>query len=219
MKYFFVLVLATWVATTREMMRLQAELPDMRSKDLATKLQHDVRMFRSQRDFYLVGFSTLLLLVISRLYSTFKEVNLLSATKEALKRQADQAVTAFRSLQEEKELLEKGGAKQTEGDKGDKEAEKQATKKDTKTEDKGAKTESGEATTIAALEEELKEMKLKMEAAEVDKVAACRDAAETKQHAAQLGTKIETLLREKESLQNKLADFELLLGDQVKKSK
>eukprot|EP00965_Chrysotila_dentata_P176714 5836410-Pleurochrysis_carterae.AAC.1 len=76
-------------------------------------------------------------------------------------------------------------------------AENWATKKDTKTEDKGAKTESGEATTIAALEEELKEMKLKMEAAEVDKVAACRDAAETKQHAAQLGTKIETLLREK----------------------
>merc|ERR1712176_469139 len=59
------------------------------------------------RTFSELGVSGLMLLVIGRLYSFVKEVNLLSASKEALKRQADQAVVAFKGVQDENELLKK----------------------------------------------------------------------------------------------------------------
>lgn len=72
--YFFSLVIATWLFSTREMLRLQGEYADKRSGDIGQKLLHEVLMFRAQRDFYLSGFAGLLLLVLRRIYLLVKEV-------------------------------------------------------------------------------------------------------------------------------------------------
>jgi hypothetical protein len=72
--YFFAMVLATWLFSTREMLRLQGGYIDKKSGDIGQKLLHEVLMFRAQRDFYLSGFAGLLLLVLRRIYLLVKEV-------------------------------------------------------------------------------------------------------------------------------------------------
>ena len=52
LSYFFGMVALTWLFTTREMLRLQGEYDEMKMHtDLGQKLQHESRMFRSQRNF------------------------------------------------------------------------------------------------------------------------------------------------------------------------
>ena len=55
--YSAVLVLAMWVATTREMMKYRVQYTTLRLEtvDLAQKLQVEVMLFRSERNFYLAG--------------------------------------------------------------------------------------------------------------------------------------------------------------------
>jgi len=108
--WFFALVVANWLHSTREMLRLNGEYTDKKAGDIGQKLMHEVMMFRSQRDFYLAGFTALLLLVLRRIYLLVKEVHTLKASSTALKRQAEQAAAAYTSQLDEIEKLKKGAA-------------------------------------------------------------------------------------------------------------
>ena len=55
--------------------------------------------------------ATLLLFVVQRLFSLLKEVNQLTASKEALTRQAEGAAKAYKAMSEECDQLKKAGGK------------------------------------------------------------------------------------------------------------
>lgn len=61
-------------------------------------MQHSMRLFRSQRNFYISGFSIFLVLVIRRLIVLISTQATLLAQSEASMRQAQSATTAARSL-------------------------------------------------------------------------------------------------------------------------
>eukprot|EP00316_Scyphosphaera_apsteinii_P000176 CAMPEP_0119311010 /NCGR_PEP_ID=MMETSP1333-20130426/21198_1 /TAXON_ID=418940 /ORGANISM="Scyphosphaera apsteinii, Strain RCC1455" /LENGTH=257 /DNA_ID=CAMNT_0007315291 /DNA_START=36 /DNA_END=809 /DNA_ORIENTATION=- len=194
--YFFVLVTLTWLFTTVEMIRLGRVNDTDFARDYATKLLDESRMFRTQRDFYLVGFSALLIPVISRLYKLFKEVNQLQANKEALQKQAEQAVAAFKNLQSENEDLDKKLKKVTPG------------------------VEAKEAIAEAdSVPDEVKALQERIKEAEGERDQANKNAEALKKQAAGLTAEYARITKEKESLENKLADFEDLMGDALKKSK
>lgn len=62
------------------------------------ELQHSMRLFRAQRNFYISGFSIFLTLVIRRLVILISAQAQLLAQSEASMRQAQSATTAARSL-------------------------------------------------------------------------------------------------------------------------
>lgn len=62
------------------------------------ELQHSMRLFRAQRNFYISGFSIFLTLVIRRLVILISAQAQLLAQSEASMRQAQSASTAARSL-------------------------------------------------------------------------------------------------------------------------
>lgn len=62
------------------------------------ELQHSMRLFRAQRNFYISGFSIFLTLVIRRLVILISSQAQLLAQSEASMRQAQSATTAARSL-------------------------------------------------------------------------------------------------------------------------
>lgn len=62
------------------------------------ELQHSMRLFRAQRNFYIAGFSIFLTLVIRRLVILISTQAQLLAQSEASLRQAQSATTAARSL-------------------------------------------------------------------------------------------------------------------------
>jgi len=196
--WFGTLVGLSFLFTTREMLKLQEEYHDAKEyHDLGQKLQHESRMFRAQRNFYLTGFCLVLLVVIGRVYTLLKQVNKLEATTEALRKQAEGAAAAYKAMSAEAEEA-KQSAK----------AAKPASSP--KAEAKGA--QGGEAADQAALQKRLAE-------AEAARDAALRGAEALKKQAEGLSTEYARLQREKESLENKLADFDLVMGAEVKKSK
>lgn len=193
--YFSVLVGLSFLFTTRDMLKLQNEYHEARGGDLAQKLQHESRMFRAQRNFYLTGFCMVLLLVIGRVYELLKKVNKLEATSEALRKQAEGAAAAYKAQVQELDEAKKK-AKATEPKAGE-----------------GAKDGSGPAEAdVGALQARLAE-------AEAARDAALKGAEALKKQAEGLSTEYARLQREKESLENKLADFEMVMGDEVKKAK
>jgi len=211
-KYFFFGLLAFWASTTRDMVKMQSEHSDHEFTDLSVKLEFEVRMFRTQRDFYLIGFSALLLLVIGRFYSVFKEVNSLAATKEALKRQADQAVAAFKGLQEENESLKKSS--------GASAAPKETPETDT-ADAAGAEGKDVEEAVaeVAKLKSDKEALERMVEAARAERDSGVKQAEAVKKQAEGLSNEYMRLQAENESLKNKLADYDDLMGDAVKKSK
>lgn len=62
------------------------------------EMQHSMRLFRAQRNFYISGFSIFLVLVIRRLVTLISSQATLLAQSEASMRQAQSATTAARSL-------------------------------------------------------------------------------------------------------------------------
>ena len=129
--WFGTLVGLSFLFTTREMLKLQEEYHDAKEyHDLGQKLQedpnpnpnpnpdpnpspspspspnpmqHESRMFRAQRNFYLTGFCLVLLVVIGRVYTLLKQVNKLEATTEALRKQAEGAAAAYKAMSAEAE--------------------------------------------------------------------------------------------------------------------
>lgn len=65
---------------------------------LNVEMQHSMRLFRAQRNFYISGFSIFLTLVIRRLVTLISQQATLLAQSEASMRQAESASTAARSL-------------------------------------------------------------------------------------------------------------------------
>lgn len=84
------------------------------SEHLNVELQHSMRLFRAQRNFYISGFSIFLTLVIRRLVILISSQAQLLAQSEASMRQAQSATTAARSLLSQQKSDEKSG-----GDKKD----------------------------------------------------------------------------------------------------
>ncbi|XP_055321613.1 B-cell receptor-associated protein 31 isoform X2 [Sitodiplosis mosellana] len=68
------------------------------TEHLNVELQHSMRLFRAQRNFYISGFSIFLTLVIRRLVILISSQAQLLAQSEASMRQAQSATTAARSL-------------------------------------------------------------------------------------------------------------------------
>lgn len=61
-------------------------------------MQHSMRLFRAQRNFYISGFSIFLILVIRRLVILISQQAVLLAQSEASLRQAQSASSAARTL-------------------------------------------------------------------------------------------------------------------------
>lgn len=205
-KYIALSIVLGWLYTTREMFKYEAALREATSKpgiELATQLQHESRLFLAQRDFYLSGFCALLLLVGYRLFLLVKELNQLSATQSALKRQAEGAAAGFKAASEEKERLQRALDEAADSLGGSVSVSSGGDAADELELARG---------TIAELRERTKKL-----LEERDQAAAAGEAM--KRQAEGLSTEYGRLMREKESLENKLADFELVCGDEVKKSK
>lgn len=76
-------------------------------------MQHSMRLFRAQRNFYISGFSIFLTLVIRRLVILISQQAHLLAQSEASMRQAQSATSAARSLLTQQKGAE-GDAKKVE---------------------------------------------------------------------------------------------------------
>lgn len=82
------------------------------TENLNVELQHSMRLFRAQRNFYISGFSIFLTLVIRRLVTLISSQAQLLAQSEASMRQAQSATTAARSLlSQQKDDKSSGDAK------------------------------------------------------------------------------------------------------------
>lgn len=74
-------------------------------------MQHSMRLFRAQRNFYISGFSIFLTLVIRRLVILISAQAQLLAQSEASMRQAQSATTAARSLLDQQKTDDKSAKK------------------------------------------------------------------------------------------------------------
>lgn len=86
---------------------------------LNLELQHSMRLFRAQRNFYISGFSIFLTLVIRRLVILISSQAQLLAQSEASMRQAQSATTAARTLLSNQKTDEKSAIAKTEDKKSD----------------------------------------------------------------------------------------------------
>lgn len=92
----------------REMKKYSSEDPSPEAQ-IQVGLQHNMRLFRAQRNFYISGFSIFLTLVIRRLVTLLSAQATLTAQTEASLRQAQSATTAARSLlTQQKQQTEEG---------------------------------------------------------------------------------------------------------------
>lgn len=198
--YFAVVVLAMWAATIRDLYRYSEQYNEVKvaNVELANKLQVEVGYFRSQRNFYLSGFSLLLLLVIYRIYGQLKELNRLEATSTALKKQADGAMGAYKALQAEKDELQQKLQKAADADPD--------------------ATSSG-APSGASSGGEVERLRAQNDKLAAERTKAEKEAEALKRQSEGLAKEYDRLTAENKGLQNKLADFELVMGDAAKKSK
>jgi len=201
-----VIVLAMWMGTIGGMMKHRAKYNSLNlaTVDFAQKLSVEVDLFRAQRNFYLSGACCLLLLIIYRIYVQLKELHKFEGSSYALKKQAEGAKAAYESMSAENaELKAKLKAQK-----------KEATQESS--EDASAATTSAAGEADDSELEELREQNKKLAAG---RAAAEKDVEALKKQAENLSTEYARLTREKESLENKLADFEMLMGDANKKEK
>lgn len=167
-------------------------------------VRHESSLHRAQRNALCTGTICLLIFVIHRLHALLKEVNQLSATREALAKQAEGAAAAYKAACEERDAA-RGGAERKESEK--KEAA-DAARERSEAEDE---LESAKQT-IATLRERNSTLL-------GEKEKAAKDVEALTKQAKGLSDEYARLLMQKESLENKLADYELVFGDDVKKAK
>jgi len=205
-KYVALALTAAWLYSLREVMNTQSRL-DVAEASAAETLRLEGLLHKAQRNTLLCGAAALLLLVCGRLFSLLKEVNQLTATKEALAKQAEGASAAFKVASDERDAL----------------------KAQLKSDDvpvPSGKAAASEPSSTTEAEDELERSKetISKLRERTSTLIAEKDAAEKsvealKKQAAGLSAEYARVLAQKESLENKLADFELVLGDEVKKSK
>ncbi|XP_055707389.1 B-cell receptor-associated protein 31 [Phlebotomus papatasi] len=110
--YFYLLlaVLVVFLIEAVREMRKYSHTDPAQEAHLNVGMQHSMRLFRAQRNFYISGFAIFLVLVIRRLVLLISAQASLLAQAEASFRQAESATTAARSL------LSQQKDKKTEGD-------------------------------------------------------------------------------------------------------
>lgn len=100
-KYFYLLlgVLVLFLLEAiREMRKYSHQHDPSAEAHLQTEMQHSMRLFRAQRNFYISGFSIFLTLVIRRLVTLISAQAQLLAQSEASMKQAQSASQAARDL-------------------------------------------------------------------------------------------------------------------------
>ncbi|XP_058171407.1 B-cell receptor-associated protein 31 isoform X5 [Anopheles ziemanni] len=114
---YFYLLLAVLVLflleAIREMRKYSSNDHTHTETHLNVEMQHSMRLFRAQRNFYISGFAIFLSLVIRRLVSLISGQAMLLAQAEASMKQAQSATTAARTLMSQ----QKGDEKPTESKK------------------------------------------------------------------------------------------------------
>lgn len=108
--YFFLLlgILVLFLLEAIREMRKYSHHEPAGDTHLNIEMQHSMRLFRAQRNFYISGFSIFLTLVIRRLVTLISAQATLLAQSEASMKQAQSATLAARSLLSEKKVVEKG---------------------------------------------------------------------------------------------------------------
>lgn len=97
-----------------EFFGLTKSLPDTNAEQhLNLGMQHSMRLFRAQRNFYISGFAIFLTLVIRRLVTLISAQAALLAQSTASMRQAESATTAARTLLSQKKQQEDEGTAET----------------------------------------------------------------------------------------------------------
>lgn len=84
----------------REMVKYSGDLntDHMGSRHVDAELQHSMKLFRAQRNFYIAGFALFLFLVIRRLVTLITELSQLGIQAEAAMKQAKSASDAAKNL-------------------------------------------------------------------------------------------------------------------------
>lgn len=102
--YFFLImgVLVLFLLEAIREMRKYSHFEQAGEVHLNVEMQHSMRLFRAQRNFYISGFSIFLVLVIRRLVTLVSAQANLLAQSEASMKQAQSATAAARSLMEDK---------------------------------------------------------------------------------------------------------------------
>jgi B-cell receptor-associated protein 31 len=96
--YLVVAVLVLFLLEAIREMRKYSHIDPTTEVHLNVEMQHSMRLFRAQRNFYISGFAIFLTLVIRRLITLMLEQASLLAQAEASMRQAQSASTAARTL-------------------------------------------------------------------------------------------------------------------------
>ncbi|EDV96047.1 B-cell receptor-associated protein 31 [Drosophila grimshawi] len=102
--YFFVImsVLVLLLLDAIREMRKYSSTDNVGEVHLNVEMQHSMRLFRAQRNFYICGFAVFLVLVIRRLVTLISSQANLLAQSEASMKQAQSATAAARSLMTDK---------------------------------------------------------------------------------------------------------------------
>ncbi|XP_058058378.1 B-cell receptor-associated protein 31 isoform X4 [Anopheles bellator] len=112
---YFYLLLAVLVLflleAIREMRKYSSNDHTHTETHLNVEMQHSMRLFRAQRNFYISGFAIFLSLVIRRLVSLISGQAVLLAQAEASMKQAQSATSAARSLMNQQKGDEKPDTK------------------------------------------------------------------------------------------------------------
>ncbi|KAH8415470.1 hypothetical protein KR222_000320 [Zaprionus bogoriensis] len=103
--YFFLImgVLVLFLLEAIREMRKYSNHETSGEVHLNVEMQHSMRLFRAQRNFYISGFAIFLVLVIRRLVTLISAQANLLAQSEASMKQAQSATAAARSLMEDKQ--------------------------------------------------------------------------------------------------------------------
>ncbi|XP_053689053.1 B-cell receptor-associated protein 31 isoform X2 [Sabethes cyaneus] len=111
--YFYLLlfVLVLFLLEAVREMRKYSHIDPAAEQHLNVNMQHSMRLFRAQRNFYISGFAIFLTLVIRRLISLITAQALLLAQSEASMKQAQSATAAARSLLSQQKKEEETGDK------------------------------------------------------------------------------------------------------------
>lgn len=164
------------------------EITSIRGGDASEPLRAE-RLLSAQRDAYLAGSVFMLFLCMSKIYELIRESNRLKASKEAILRQAQGASSFARKTLEEKTAKEK--------------SKKDAVEKKGKAQQASAQTQKDQAALL----------KLRAE-----KKKLTNELKTLKSQSESQSKECTRLLDENKSLKNQLQDFEVLMGDQKKKT-
>lgn len=100
--YFIICVLVLFLLDSIREMRKYSTQSTPAEAHLNVELQHSLRLFRAQRNFYISGFAIFLVLVIRRLITLISYQAFLLAQSEASLKQAQSASATLKKLMSEK---------------------------------------------------------------------------------------------------------------------